>query len=83
MLEVFRIDISIEHAAFMKINNPTKNEVTQEGGRDMYNKILVPLDGSARAEDILPHVMELASKYQSTTKRKETTKWRRSKIASH
>jgi len=32
----------------------------------MYNNILVPLDGSARAEDILPHVMELASKYQST-----------------
>jgi len=32
----------------------------------MYNKILVPLDGSARAEDILPHVVELASKYQST-----------------
>ena len=31
----------------------------------MYNKILVPLDGSARAEDILPHVVELASKYQS------------------
>ena len=36
------------------------------GGRNMYNKILVPLDGSARAEDILPHVVELASKYQST-----------------
>jgi len=32
----------------------------------MYNKILVPLDGSARAEDILPHVADLASKYQST-----------------
>jgi nucleotide-binding universal stress UspA family protein len=43
-----------------------KNAVTQEGGRGMYNKILVPLDGSARAEDILPHVVELASKYQST-----------------
>ena len=43
-----------------------KNAVSQEGGRDMYNTILVPLDGSARAEDILPHVVELASKYQST-----------------
>ena len=31
----------------------------------MYNKILVPLDGSARAEDILPHVVELASIYHS------------------
>lgn len=31
----------------------------------MYKNILVPLDGSARAEDILPHVVELASKYQS------------------
>jgi hypothetical protein len=56
----------------METNKPNKNAVTQEGGRDMYNKILVPLDGSARAEDILPHVVELASKYQSTTKRKET-----------
>jgi nucleotide-binding universal stress UspA family protein len=32
----------------------------------LYNNILVPLDGSARAEEILPHVVELASKYQST-----------------
>jgi nucleotide-binding universal stress UspA family protein len=32
----------------------------------MYKKILVPLDGSARAEEILPHVEELASKYRST-----------------
>lgn len=32
----------------------------------MYKKILVPLDGSVRAEDILPHVEELASKYGST-----------------
>jgi nucleotide-binding universal stress UspA family protein len=27
----------------------------------MYHKILVPLDGSKRAERILPHVEELAS----------------------
>ena len=32
----------------------------------MYGKILVPVDGSARAEEILPHVEELASKYRST-----------------
>lgn len=32
----------------------------------MYKKILVPLDGSQRAEGILPHVEDLASRYQST-----------------
>jgi nucleotide-binding universal stress UspA family protein len=32
----------------------------------MYQKILVPLDGSKRAEKILPHVEELASRYQAT-----------------
>jgi nucleotide-binding universal stress UspA family protein len=32
----------------------------------MYNTILVPLDGSARAEAILPHVEELARRYQAT-----------------
>ena len=31
----------------------------------MYEKILVPLDGSARAEAILPHVEELALKFGS------------------
>jgi nucleotide-binding universal stress UspA family protein len=30
---------------------------------DMYNTILVPLDGSKRAEAILPHVEELAQRY--------------------
>ena len=29
----------------------------------MYHKILVPLDGSKRAETILPHVEELARRY--------------------
>jgi nucleotide-binding universal stress UspA family protein len=33
---------------------------------DMYNTILVPLDGSKRAEVILPHVEELARNYSAT-----------------
>ena len=32
----------------------------------MYKKILVPLDGSTRAEAILPHVEDLASCYDAT-----------------
>ena len=32
----------------------------------MYEKIMVPLDGSKRAEMIRPHVRELASQFQST-----------------
>ncbi len=31
----------------------------------MYNKILVPLDGSRLAEQVLPHVMALAACHQS------------------
>ena len=31
----------------------------------MYKNILVPLDGSKRAEAILPHVLQLALKYQA------------------
>lgn len=31
----------------------------------MYSKILVPLDGSKRAEAILPHVRELARRYDA------------------
>jgi len=31
----------------------------------MYNNILVPLDGSKRAEAILPHVEELARRYDA------------------
>ncbi len=31
----------------------------------MYKKILIPLDGSKRAEKILPHVEELAVRYQA------------------
>ena len=32
----------------------------------MYNNILVPLDGSKRAEMIRPHVRELASRFKAT-----------------
>ena len=32
----------------------------------MYRKILVPLDGSKRAEMIRPHVREMASRFQAT-----------------
>ena len=32
----------------------------------MYNSILVPLDGSKRAEAILPHVENLAGRYGAT-----------------
>jgi nucleotide-binding universal stress UspA family protein len=32
----------------------------------MYKKILVPLDGSPRAEEILPHVVDLALKYHAS-----------------
>ena len=32
----------------------------------MYKKILVPLDGSTRAEAIIPHVEDLASCYDAT-----------------
>ena len=31
----------------------------------MYKKILVPLDGSQRAETILPHVEDLARQFKS------------------
>lgn len=32
----------------------------------MYKKILIPLDGSERAEKILPHVEELGARYQAS-----------------
>ena len=32
----------------------------------MYSKILVPLDGSQRAEAIMSHVQEMASRYHAT-----------------
>jgi hypothetical protein len=37
---------------------------TKERRQPMYKKILVLLDGSKRAEKILPHVEELASRYR-------------------
>jgi nucleotide-binding universal stress UspA family protein len=37
----------------------------EKGKRTVYKKILVPLDGSKRAEAILPHVEQLAQRYQA------------------
>lgn len=34
-------------------------------GATMYRKILVPLDGSQRAERVLPHVRSMAEKYHA------------------
>jgi nucleotide-binding universal stress UspA family protein len=44
------------------------HHIFQNGKRrpSMYQKILVPLDGSKRAEMIRPHVRELASRFQAT-----------------
>ena len=36
-----------------------------KGGVNMYHCILVPLDGSKRAEAILPHVEELAARFEA------------------
>jgi nucleotide-binding universal stress UspA family protein len=41
-----------------------KLDVKQED--TMYQKILVPLDGSKRAERILPHAESLATSYGAT-----------------
>jgi nucleotide-binding universal stress UspA family protein len=41
------------------------NDSNQKEEDDMYRKILVPLDGSKRAEKILPHVEELAIRYKA------------------
>lgn len=38
---------------------------TKEEGGTLYHRIVVPLDGSARAEKILPYVEELALQYSS------------------
>jgi nucleotide-binding universal stress UspA family protein len=37
-----------------------------EQERSMYKTILVPLDGSPRAEVILPHVEQLAARFEAT-----------------
>jgi nucleotide-binding universal stress UspA family protein len=41
------------------------NHSNQKEVDDMYHKILVPLDGSKRADRILPHVEELARRYKA------------------
>jgi nucleotide-binding universal stress UspA family protein len=42
-----------------------QNHSNQKEVADMYHKILVPLDGSKRADRILPHVEGLAKRYQA------------------
>ena len=42
----------------------------------MYRKILVPLDGSKRAEAILPHVEELARRYNARVYLLQVTEYR-------
>ena len=46
------------YANFQGRNAPKILEI--HGGDDMYKTILVPLDGSKRAENILKHVEQLA-----------------------
>jgi nucleotide-binding universal stress UspA family protein len=41
------------------------NHSNQKEVGDMYHKILVPLDGSKRADRILPHVEELAKRFKA------------------
>jgi nucleotide-binding universal stress UspA family protein len=41
----------------------------------MYNKILVPLDGSKLAEAILPHVEDLAQHYKATVILMSVVEW--------
>ena len=46
-------------------NSSLLQEVSWREADDMYHKILVPLDGSKRAEKILPHVEELALRFKA------------------
>jgi nucleotide-binding universal stress UspA family protein len=46
--------------------NTSHDLIIKEKEARMYQKILVPLDGSKRAEMIRPHVRKLASRFQST-----------------
>lgn len=41
----------------------------------MYERILVPLDGSEEAERVLPHVIELARKFSSEVHLMQATTW--------
>jgi nucleotide-binding universal stress UspA family protein len=42
-----------------------QNHSNQKEAGEMYHKVLVPLDGSKRADRILPHVEELATRYKA------------------
>ena len=44
---------------------PLRAPEPSEGGVFVYSKILVPLDGSNPAEGVLPHVQDLALRYDS------------------
>jgi nucleotide-binding universal stress UspA family protein len=48
----------------MKISRH-QNHSNRKEADDMYHKILVPLDGSKRADRILPHVEDLARRYKA------------------
>jgi nucleotide-binding universal stress UspA family protein len=47
----------------MQVYSPTSRPPGREGEEDVYQRILVPHDGSAFAERVLPHVTELAKKF--------------------
>jgi len=48
-------------AFLISINTPGKSRIIKEGGK-MYEKIIVPLDGSKTGEAALPYVEDLVSK---------------------
>lgn len=49
----------------------------------MYSKILVPLDGSQRAERVLPHVEEMATCFKATVIFLQAVEYRRIPVATH
>lgn len=69
-LEARRAALAAGADAFISKSDPADQLLTilREMGRkehSMYKKILVPLDGSERAEAILPHVREIAHRYSA------------------